>query len=266
MCRIISKRKYHLPLVAIEHWSQLNNDVLPDYLVWLGRSTYSRCDAIITVSDSLRKRLLQHFQIDSVVVYNMVGTEFCGSDFKGNLDGKVCFVSIGSLIYRKGFDLLISAFDRLKLPLDKWELTIIGEGEERVNLERQINQVELSNNIHLLGSKNKDNIVEILSQSDVFVLPSRSETFGVVYVEAMMMGLPVIATVCGGPEDFVQATDGLLVPCDDIDSLSIAINTMYENYHRYDRKKTAADSRARFAPSVIAKQLTDVFNEVTKKR
>ena len=144
------KKKYNLPLVAIEHWSQLNKDVLSNYVVWLGQSTYSKCDAIISVSESLKQRLLQHFQTNSTVVHNMVGTEFCGSYSKARLDGKIRFVSTGSLLYGKGYDLLIAAFDRIKLPLDKWELTIIGEGEERVNLERQIDQARLKNNIHLL--------------------------------------------------------------------------------------------------------------------
>ncbi len=81
----------------------------------------------------------------------------------------------------------------------------------------------------------------------------------------MMMGLPVIATVCGGPEEFVQKTDGLLVPCDDVEALSSAIKDMYENCHQYDHKKISADSRARFSPNVIASQLINVFQEVMCK-
>lgn len=265
-CAALSlKEKYHLPLIAIEHWSLLNKDVLSDYVVWLGQSTYSKCDAIISVSESLRQRLLQHFQINSIVVHNMVGSEFCYNCSRGSKDGKIRFVSTGSLIHRKGYDLLISAFGQLKLPLDKWELVIIGEGEERVNLERQIDRAGLNSNVYLLGRKGKKEIGSILCNSDVFVLPSRSETFGVVYVEAMMMGLPVIATVCGGPEEFVQKTDGLLVPCDDVEALSSAIKGMYENCHQYDHKKISADSRARFSPNVIAAQLTNVFQDVMYK-
>ena len=263
---LILKKMNNLPLVAIEHWSQLNKDVLSDYAVWLGRATYSDCDAVISVSESLRQRLLQHFQINSIVVHNMVGSEFCYNCSRGSKDGKIRFVSTGSLIHRKGYDLLISAFGQLKLPLDKWELVvIIGEGEERVNLEQQIDRAGLNSNVYLLGRKGKKEIGSILCNSDVFVLPSRSETFGVVYVEAMMMGLPVIATVCGGPEEFVQKTDGLLVPCDDVEALSSAIKDMYENCHQYDHKKISADSRARFSPNVIASQLINVFQEVMCK-
>ena len=255
------KVKYHLPLVAIEHWSQLNCDVLSDYVAWLGRNTYTKCDAIISVSQSLRRRLLQHFCVDSTVVYNLVASEFCGNYSKGSLDGKIRFVSTGSLLYGKGYDLLINAFSQLKLPSEKWSLTIIGEGQERKNLQTLIDRVGLSDNIYLIGRKVKLEIMQILSQSDVFVLPSRSETFGVVYIEAMMMGLPVIATVCGGPEGFVRPSDGLLIPVEDIDSLSKAIQEMYLHYDRFDREKIAQESRARFSPEVIAKQLIHIFNK-----
>ena len=96
-----------------------------------------------------------------------------------------------------------------------------------MNLEQQIDRAGLNSNVYLLGRKGKKEIGSILCNSDVFVLPSRSETFGVVYVEAMMMGLPVIATVCGGPEEFVQKTDGLLVPCDESNYLL----KQNESYH-----------------------------------
>lgn len=259
------KEKYYLPLVAIEHWSQLNCDVLSDCAAWLGRETYLKCDTVISVSESLRQRLLQHFQQDSSVVHNMVGLEFCRGLSTVSRNGKVRFVSTGSLIHRKGYDLLIMAFEKLNLPNDKWELLIIGEGEERVNLQRQIDRTGLGDNIHLMGKKDKPEIIEILSQSDVFVLPSRSETFGVAYIEAMMVGLPVIATVCGGPEGFVRPSDGLLIPVEDIESLSNAIQEMYLHYNRYDRETIAQDCRARFSPKVIAKQLTEVFEKTIQK-
>ncbi|WP_165157657.1 glycosyltransferase family 4 protein [Parabacteroides sp. ZJ-118] len=260
------KKKYSLPLVAIEHWSQLNKDVLSDYVVWLGQSTYSKCDAIISVSESLRQRLLQHFQTNSIVIHNMVGTEFCGRYSNGGSYDKVRFVSTGSLLYGKGYDLLISAFDRIKLPLDKWELVIIGEGKERANLERQIDRVGLKNNIHLLGRKGKKEISTILCNSDVFVLPSRSENFSVAVLEALCVGLPVIASICGGIRECVDVSNGSLFPVDDVEALSSAIKDMYENCHRYDHKIIAEESHARFSPNVIAAQLTNVFQDVIENR
>lgn len=257
------KDKYKLPLVAIEHWSQLNKDVLSKEAMWLGQATYHRCDTVISVSNSLKGRIKQHFNVDSTVVHNVIGTEFTNITPSANHEGsRVRFVSTGSLLPMKAYDVLIEAFSRLEIPLDKWKLTIIGEGKEHVSLQKQIDNLRLSNNVQLIGRKNKEEIVKILSDSDVFVLASRSETFGVVYIEAMMMGLPVIASMCGGPEDFVQKSDGLLVPVEDVDALSNAIKEMYENHHKYDRKKIAEDARNRFSPAVIAQQLTSIFDDV----
>ena len=169
------------------------------------------------------------------------------------------------MIYRKGYDLLISAFERLKLPKDKWELLIIGDGEERANLQTQIGRVGLSDNIQLVGKKDKSQIMEILLKSDVFVLPSRSENFSVAVLEALCMGMPVVASICGGIKECVDSSNGLLFPVDDIDSLSHAIQEMYIGYSRYDRERIAQESRARFSPEVIAKQLTEVFEKTIQK-
>lgn len=259
------KKEYEIPIVAIEHWSKLNSDQLPGDARLMGDYAYKRIDTLISVSNSLRLRLLQHFNIDSIVVYNMVGSEFCQVISFVQHSEEVRFVSTGSLIYGKGFDLLISAFNKLNLPLDKWKLIIIGEGKEKNNLQNQINFNGLHNNIFLLGKKNKVEIVELLKGCDCFVLSSRGETFGVVYAEAMLIGLPVIATTCGGPEEFVQSSNGLLVPMEDVDSLAAAIKYMFENCHSYDRQKISEGARMRFAPDVIARKLTAIFETTMSK-
>lgn len=260
------KDKYNIPVVAIEHWSKLNSDQLPYDIRFMGDYAYNKADALIAVSESLRQRLLEHFNKDSFVVYNMVGSEFADIPISQNVKSVnevVKFVSVGSLIHRKGYDILIRAFAKLKI--SNFRLQIIGGGNLRKDLQDLIDRNGLSNHISLLGRKNKEEIVEILSQSDVFVLSSRAETFGVVYIEAMMLGLPVIATSCGGPEEFVQKSDGILIPTDNVDALAEALLFMYTNYKMYNRKLIAEDCRKRFSSSVIAKQLTNIFETVIAK-
>ena len=104
--------------------------------------------------------------------------------------------------------------------------------------------------------------MQLLQQSDMFVLPSRSETFGVVYIEATACGLPIIATDCGGPKEIVTPQNGVLIPMDDTDALANAILHMTAHLSDYDRQAIAADCQARFSPEVIAKQLTDIFEKV----
>jgi len=250
----------HAPIVAIEHWSEMNKEPLPAEVKRMAETSYPQVQDIITVSKSLQARLKQLFNLDAHVVYNMVGEEFHYSPLPQA--AKIRFIATGSLIYRKGFDLFAKAFSKLNLPKDKWELIIIGEGEERANLQKQIDAGGFSDNIHLVGSKNKIEIAKMLNESDVFVLPSRSETFGVVYIEAMACGLPVIATPCGGPEEFVNEKNGLLVPVDDVNALAAAIKHMYEHHQDYNRQAIADNCQARFSSEVIAKQLTKIFEKV----
>ena len=87
-----------------------------------------------------------------------------------------------------------------------------------------------------------------------------------VYAEAMACGLPVIATPCGGPEEFVNEKNGLLVPVDDVKALAAAIQHMYEHHLDYDHQTIADDCKARFSAEVIALQLTKIFEAVINKQ
>ncbi|WP_099290770.1 glycosyltransferase [Butyricimonas sp. Marseille-P3923] len=255
------KYKYSLPLVVIEHWSEVCKTNISKHVKIRGREVYSKADAVITVSESLKRMIYNHFNVTSIVVPNMFGTEFF-QDVTVVDNKKINFVTIGRLCTLKGFDLLISAFTKVDFPLDKWKLDIIGDGVERKNLQKQIINAGLENNIHLLGSKTKNEIVDILGNSNVFVLSSRMETFGVVFIEAMALGLPVIGTMCGGPEEIINASNGLLVPVEDVNALVDALKYMYDNYSSYDRGKIAEDTRNHFSPIQITTKLTTIFDEV----
>ena len=257
------KQKYGVPLVGIEHWSELNKTILPPRVLHFAKS-YVHVDQVIAVSNALQKTLKERFNINAIVVNNMVSDKFKYKQAISSTN-KIRFISVGSLIQRKGFDLLIEAFNRLQLPKERWELNIIGSGQERNELSHQIATAHLEQNIHLLGSRTSDEIVDLLNQSDVFALPSRMETFGVVYIEAMACGLPVIATPCGGPEEFVTDSNGMLVPIDNVDELANAIQYMFNHYKEYHRETIAQHCREQFSSEVIAKQLTHIFEDAIAK-
>ena len=112
------------------------------------------------------------------------------------------------------------------------------------------------------GFCSRDQMAADYRNSDLFILPSWSETFGVVYIEAMAAGLPVIATRCGGPEDFVTEENGLLIPVGDRDELIRAMDQMWEDCARYDRAAIAENAVSRFSAEAIARQLTDIYNKL----
>ncbi|MBR3730776.1 MAG: glycosyltransferase [Bacteroidales bacterium] len=260
---LAAKKKYGIPVVGIEHWSELGYaNIKKNVKKWAGK-TYKDLDCLLTVSSALRENILKNFDVDSVVVNNMVGHEFCYAPTER--EGKVVrFVTTGNLLPVKGFDNLVNAFSKLHLSPETWTLNIIGGGKERESLQQQIDSVGLSNNIHLLGRKNREGVIEMLHKSDVYVMSSRSETFGVAAIEALACGLPVIATDCGGARDFVTKENGKICAVDDIQKLSEAILYMYKNNGDYDRAQIAVDCQKRFSSEAIGKQLEGVFEKVIR--
>ena len=261
---ICLKEKYNIPLVGIEHWSVLNQLTISDKVKYLGDFAYPKTDKLLVVSNALSKSIEKHFGIYSVVVNDMVGNEFLLNDntfYKKNTES-FHFLAIGSLIPRKGFDILIEAFHKSGLAKHKCNLDIIGGGNEQDKLQEKIGCLLLQESVKLIGRKNKQEIIAHLQNSHTFVLSSHVETFSVVCIEAMSQGIPVIATACGGPEEFVTKDVGILVKPSDVDALANAMIQMYENYHMYNNEKIAEYCRSKFAPEVIAKQLTSIFEEV----
>lgn len=260
------KQRYGVSMVGIEHWSELAKEKLSSKVKYWGDKAYANVDKLLVVSQSLQGHIYRHFKKESTVVYDMLGQEFISPDVKKKEKSQPFrFVSVGSLIHRKGFDLLLQAFCRSGLQEKGCSIVIIGDGPEKENLLNLAKRLGISEYVCLTGRKTKYEIISEMQQSHVFVLSSRAETFGVVCIEALSQGLPNIATVCGGPEEFINEQNGILVPTDNMEALSEAMIDIYNNYSEYDSVAIAEECKRRFAPQVIASQLTTIFEGVVKK-
>ena len=261
-----SIRKYTkqlgIPFIHTEHLSLINSPSMSKGLFRRAQNTYRECDALITVSNSLSNCIKDRFKIDSVIINNIVNVSENQIVLK-KVDRKPIFVAAGNLIQRKGFDLLIQATAQIAKEYPDIEVKIFGEGEERQHLEKLIDELSLKQNIKIRGRYKRSDLSELYSDAIAFVLASRRETFGVVYVEAMALGLPVIATNCGGPEEFVNKNNGYLIEVDKINQLSKAMTEMILNWEQFNRTEISKYTYDNFSDTVIAKQITDVYEKIT---
>ncbi|NLE93381.1 MAG: glycosyltransferase family 4 protein, partial [Chloroflexi bacterium] len=108
----------------------------------------------------------------------------------------------------------------------------------------------------------REEIAARMQESAVFVLASRAETFGVVYIEAMASGLPVIATKCGGPEGFVNTENGVLIEIDDLKGLIYAMQHMITKQHLYNREEISRAAQVRFSTNAVANLLMSIYTTV----
>ncbi len=138
-------------------------------------------------------------------------------------------VTVGSLIERKGVDLLIEGVKRLRDQQMPLHLAVIGDGPERAALQQQIGDLGLQQQIHLLGERN--NVPSLLrGGADLFISAAREEVFGLVLAEAALAQLPVIAPAVGGiPGVVADGISGKLFAGENIDAMNRAITTLYHS-------------------------------------
>ncbi len=252
-----------VPRVYTEHDSGTNLACPPPEELARERETYALADRLLCVSRPLQSSIRRNTGAEAEVVPNIVDTAcFSRPVPPASEGGGFRFAAVGSLIKRKGFDLLLDAMGALRQKGLCPKLTIIGQGEEEPALRERAGALGVSPQIEFMGFRPRNEIAEIFHGSDAFVLPSRRETFGVVYVEAMAAGLPVIASCCGGPEDFITENNGILIPVEDTEALSDAMEHMMLHRADFDSERIAAEVREKYSPEKVAAQLTAVYEEV----
>ncbi|MCU0473686.1 MAG: glycosyltransferase [Bacteroidales bacterium] len=228
----------------------------------------NNCSLIIAVSNAL-KTDIQNFSTNSIsVVPNVVDIErFPLAERKR--DENINLGLLGGLSnYRKGLDLLIKAAS--KLSIINFIIHIGGTGSLLDSYKRMAKEYQVDEKCKFYGEIQPEKVPDYFSNLDIFVLASRDETFGMVVIEAMSVGLPVIATKCGGPQEIVTPSSGLLVSPENVDELVDAIEQMSVKLETYDRiaiRKYTSDTYGYNAfRNSISKIYNDVFESVRARR
>lgn len=199
---------------------------------------------IITTSATTARGLVADYGVPAERITVAPPGSDRASPARGSNDGVVRLLSIGSIVPRKGHDVLVAALARLSdLP---WQLVIAGDrsrdAKTAAQLDADIVRHKLADRVTVLGAVEPVRVDALYDAADIFVLASRLEGYGMVYAEAIMRGLPVIGTTAGAIPEAVPAGAGLLVAPDDAEELAAALRWLIENPD--ERKKIAEGARA----------------------
>jgi teichuronic acid biosynthesis glycosyltransferase TuaC len=262
------KEIYGTPYVITEHSSAFLTDKLLAWHVPVVKAAFAQADYKAVVSRSLGAALEERLGADVCPWYcipNILPEIFRNASVypkEARHDKCFGFLSVGSLVKVKNYEGLIMAFAEVSHELSGVELRIGGDGPLLSSLQRQARAMNCESHVTFLGSLARKQVLDEMRKCDGFVLPSDRETFGLVLIEALSCGTPVIATACGGPEDIVEEMDGFLVPPGEPHALASAMKALYAQKNSYDPQQIRARCLARFGESAIVSALRKAYEKV----
>jgi len=228
----ISKR-YRKPLVVTIHGQDLNQTIFRNTRCLEAiRRVFEHSDKIITVSNKLKRVAEANVgYIEKIVtINNGIDLEevFDGkSELKAKYQNKLVILSVSGLHKSKGIDLNLKALAKVVEKYNDVIYVILGEGPERDYLEQLVNKLHLEAYVEFVGEVPHRKAMEYMSVCDIFSLPSWKEGFGIVYLEAMAHGKPVIGVRGEGIEDVItDGETGFLVTPRDVDSLAKTLDRL----------------------------------------
>lgn len=259
---------HDVPLVTTEHWTGFLMKRLSRLALVRAKIAFASSRYVCPVSRPLQEAIASYgIRARFKIVPNTVDTELFRPKARaptGYIKQLICVAILDQP--RKGINYLLEALSLLKERRADFHLHIVGEGPRRPEYERMAAELSVEESVTFHGRIETEQLIQLLHQSHVFVLPSLFENFSVATAEALATGTPVIATRCGGPEDFVTPEVGLTVPPGDAEALAEVIDAMLNGYDRYSHDAVAAYARQRFSLGAVGMQLHEIYREVAARR
>lgn len=264
----------HTPAFPTIHNTNIHLDRRPKtdirvyILKFIDSFVYRISYKIVTVSKEVKQIISKHYHInpDRIIVLKN-GIHFISAPkltrftIKPDADYPLRILSVGRLTHQKAFEVLIlSAASLIKKGFKHFSVIIAGEGEDRSKLETLISRLELTEHVFLAGVRH--DIYDLMAESDIFVIPSRFEGLSIAMIEAMAVGLPIIASNAPGLNTYINhEVNGLLFPIENHDELSKLILRLASSKNLY--KRLSIGSRKTFEQEFdICKNIKPFENEM----
>lgn len=267
---------YHTLFTEYLHYVHLNQENFENFVIWASRNYCNQCDLVISPSDKIKEELeFYHIippietiptGIDLTTIQNEKETTE-NIKIKYNIPKhKKILVCVGRLGKEKSFDFIIRALQIIVKKEPNTHLLIIGDGPEKSNLESLTFDCKLTDNITFTGYVKRETVFDILKLSDLFVFASTSETQGLVILEAMATGTPVVAVDAMGISDVIGNNIGGFLAENDLMDFSSKVIKLLTDASLIEEKKQEAIIRAgELSSEKMTSKLIKCYNEVINK-
>lgn len=260
----LTSRYFKIPYVITEHASPF--EML--FRSWIQKkiALYSlrKASKIISVSKNTHDIILKYLSnVNIEVVPNvLIDSKFVEIYNKKNEKVRIGFLG-GLNTNQKGLDILLYAISFIDNKYN-FIVEIGGDGILKDEYENLANQLGIQEKCMFQGGIHPDNVKLFMQGIDFFVLPSRHESFGIVLIEAMAAGKPIIASRCGGPEEIVNPEVGILFSNENVSELTKSIEYMLENYLTYNHTDIQENARSKYGEIVFESKLNIIYSDLIK--
>ena len=236
-------------------------------LRWAVRSVINSATKVVAQSTNTKRNAEEIYRPDKsidIIPLGMPEPRFSAVNRRAlsMQEDKFYLISIGRLVKRKGYDTLITALSIMRQKEHDARLILMGDGPERHNLESQSAELNISDRVTFLGAVSDERKFQYLSASDLYVLSSLHEGFGIVLLEAMFCGLAIVSTNDGGQVDIIKdGRNGVLVQPSDADALANAISALLKDSGR--RQQIGATNKSdvkQYTISAVTERYLNFFN------
>ena len=260
------KKRYNVPLLATIHedsgWFEEERNMNHPRFVeaWASANILTREN---TTELSILKEYNQNVRLVSAgydsSIYVSIDKTICRTMLHLNQDDKILF-TFGLLDKRKGFQYLIEAMAHLPAEYNDVKCYISGSGSYKSILENLIKNLKLERKVFIINRLDDKQVALWINASDLFIFPSLRESFGIIQVEALGCGVPVVASDNVGSADIINDACGYLFKSKDVHDLSFKITNGLSKY--WDKQKIVDYAKSTYSWEFVSKQYDELYKEL----